>query len=371
MTILTLSCEENVTELGFPTTSGQVRETVSRLSEGAPQNAPVRVIGVRGAAAGIINYAREADLRDETDALKINALAARFEAMTVEQLRLSIAALRLEYPGGLNDALRIADRLDRYEIFPEISNDEELGRFLVDTAPVAGKYFFPEAARHDLDYSKIGAEQSGAHNGLYTEYGFIRRRDKTPNQTKNSVSMLLTLTNKDCGDALFLPASADQLERAKRNLEIEDLSQAVIARVEYTAHDLERLVPPNGITVKDANELSFFLQSLKTDAEKMTICAALEAEEPATFSEALGIIMEFDDYERITGSEGEYARRALRSLRSTEELLEAIDGYMDFDQMGRDKMDEDGVRQTGYGLVRRLSKPFPAEEQEPRMGGPL
>ena len=34
-------------------------------------------------------------------------------------------------------------------------------------------------------------------------------------------------------------------------------------------------------------------------------------------------------------------------------------------------MDEDGVRQTGYGLVRRLSKPFPAEEQEPRMGGPL
>lgn len=198
--------------------------------------------------------------------------------------------------------------------------------------------------------------------GQVTEYGFIRRRNGVPKQMKNLVSMLLTLTNQDRGDALFLPASVDQLERAKRNLGIEDFSQAVIARVEYTAHDLERLIPPNGITVKDANELSLFLQHLKTDAEKMTICAALEVEEPSTFSEALGIIKEFDDYERITGSEGEYARRALRGLRSTEELLEAIDGYMDFDRMGRDKMDEDGVRQTGYGLVRRLSKPFPAEE---------
>lgn len=81
--------------------------------------------------------------------------------------------------------------------------------------------------------------------------------------------------------------------------------------------------------------------------------------------------MDLDDYERITDSEGEYARRALRGLRSTEELLEAIDGYTDFDELGRDMMTEDGVRQTGYGLVRRLSKPFPAEKQEqsPQMGG--
>ena len=366
MTILTLSCEENVTELGFPTTSGQVREAVSRLSEGAPPNAPVRIIGVRGAASEITCYVREADLRNETDALKVNTLTARFDAMTVEQLRLSIAALRLDYPGGLNDALYIAGSLDQYEIFPELPNEEELDRFLAGTAPATEKYCPPGAVRPDPDYFKISA-----HVGMYTEYGFIRRRDGAPKQMKNLVSMLLMLTSKEHSDALFLPASADQLEQAKRTLEIEDLSQAVIACAEYTAHELEHLIPQNGITVEYANELSLSLQQLKTNTEKMTICAALEVEEPSTFSEALGIAMEFDDYERITYGEGEYARRALRGLRTTEELLEAIDGYTDFDQLGRDKMDEDGVRQTGYGLVRRLSKPFPAEKQEPQMGGPV
>ena len=42
--------------------------------------------------------------------------------------------------------------------------------------------------------------------------------------------------------------------------------------------------------------------------------------------------------------------------------METIDGYTDFDQLGRAMMEEDGVRQTGYGLIRRLSKPFPEPE---------
>ena len=43
--------------------------------------------------------------------------------------------------------------------------------------------------------------------------------------------------------------------------------------------------------------------------------------------------------------------------------MDCIDGYMDFDQLGREMMEEDGVRQTVFGLVRRLSKPFPPEQE--------
>ena len=36
----------------------------------------------------------------------------------------------------------------------------------------------------------------------------------------------------------------------------------------------------------------------------------------------------------------------------------------------REMMEEDGVRQTGFGLVRRLSKPFPPEQEpDQQMGG--
>ena len=43
--------------------------------------------------------------------------------------------------------------------------------------------------------------------------------------------------------------------------------------------------------------------------------------------------------------------------------MDCIDSYIDFDQLGRDMMKEDGVRQTAFGLVRRLSEPFPPEQE--------
>lgn len=43
-------------------------------------------------------------------------------------------------------------------------------------------------------------------------------------------------------------------------------------------------------------------------------------------------------------------------------MLDTIDGYTDFDQLGRAMMVEDGVRRTEFGLVRRLSAPFSTQE---------
>ena len=102
--------------------------------------------------------------------------------------------------GGLDGAVHIADRPEQYEIFPKIKTGEDLGHFLVDTAPY-----------------------------------------------------------------------------------------------------LNQLVPMDGITVEDANEMAPCLQRLKK---------------------------------------------------------------------GREMMEEDGVRQTWFGLVRRLGKPFPpAQEPSQQMGG--
>lgn len=42
---------------------------------------------------------------------------------------------------------------------------------------------------------------------------------------------------------------------------------------------------------------------------------------------------------------------------ATNQLVLTV-GYMDFEQFGEDSMKEDGVRQTEFGLVRRLSSPF-------------
>ena len=43
-----------------------------------------------------------------------------------------------------------------------------------------------------------------------------------------------------------------------------------------------------------------------------------------------------------------------------------LDGFTDFDALGRSEMEADGVRETSFGSVRRLSAPWP--RQEPELG---
>ena len=151
--------------------------------------------------------------------------------------------------------------------------------------------------------------------------------------------------------------------KAKTDLEIEDFSQAVITSAEYTVPYLEQLIPADGITVDDANEMAQRLRRIRTDGETMKYCAALEAEQPYSFSEALEAAMNIDGCELVTDNEWEYGRESLRRIGAGDEVLDSISGYTDFERLGRDSMAADGVRQTEFGMIRRLSEPFPSQEQ--------
>jgi len=208
-------------------------------------------------------------LQNEADLEKLNALAKRISAMTSEEQHLFSGALELECTGNLDDALHILEGLERYELFPKIKTDTDLGRFLVDASLVTGKFSFPESARPYLDYTKIGEEQRDTIGGVYTPYGLVRHREEAPVQENTPRTILLTLTASAQSYPLVLPASEEQLEYAKTTLGIDDLSQTVIANVEYTAPNLNLLIPIELITVENANELAGYLQQIKTDGEMM------------------------------------------------------------------------------------------------------
>ena len=355
----------------FPLSVGQFQDVFNQPS--GPDGQPPHLVIERfiSPVEALDRNLKGLVIQDLSGLSQLNALVESIERMSERDLQIFSGALDMERISSPADALRIVKDLDQYELFPHIKTDEDLGRFLVDTSPITGKFSFSEAARPYLDYAKIGTKQHAALGGVYTEYGFLKRQEKAPAQENTPYTMILTLASVDHGDTLTLPTSEEKLEETRENLEVDDLSYAVIASVQYAEPYSNQLIPKDGVTIEEANELALCLQQLKKDSERSTLWAALEAEEPSTFSEAVGIAMDLDDYERITDSEGEYARRALRGLGADEEILDTIDGYTDFDELGRDMMTEDGVRQTGYGLVRRLSKPFPAEgqEQSPQMGG--
>jgi hypothetical protein len=87
----------------------------------------------------------------------------------------------------------------------------------------------------------------------------------------------------------------------------------------------------------------------------------LEAEEPDNFPAALALAQNLDYYERVLDDTEEYGKAVLTHIGADDEIISTIDGYTDFDALGRDMMAEDGVLRTQFGLIRRLSAPFQDE----------
>ena len=302
-------------------------------------------------------------IRDLSGLSQLKALVEAVERMSGRDLQIFSGALDMESISSPADALRIVKELSQYELFPQIKTDEDLGRFLVDTSPVTGKFSFPEEVKPYLDYAKIGAEQRNALGGVYTSDGFVKRRENAPMQEEASGIIALTLATAERWYYLSLPSSEEEIERAKQDLDVEDFAQAGITAVKFTTPQLNGLIPLDTITVEDANALALCLQEMKEeDGGLMKFCAVLEAEQPDSFAEALNIAMDRDDYELVPEDMDEYGKQVLRRAGADDEIIDTIDGYMDFAQLGTDSLAEDGVRRTEFGLVRRLSKPFPPQE---------
>lgn len=69
-----------------------------------------------------------------------------------------------------------------------------------------------------------------------------------------------------------------------------------------------------------------------------------------------------DSYERVPSDPEEYGREILRNIGADDELLDTIDGYMDFAGLGEATMAEEDIVQTEFGLIRRCVDPFEEEE---------
>ena len=163
--VLYLKCESYGIGLDLPTMPAVAADRLSALREGI--DGPVEIDGVGSPIPNLFPYIQHTDLESEVDIEKLNALAQRVYGMTEAEQHLFSGALELERSGGLDNALRIANGLEQYEIFPKIITNEDLGRFLVDTSFMTGKFAFPEETRPYLDYGKIGAEQRDVLGGIY------------------------------------------------------------------------------------------------------------------------------------------------------------------------------------------------------------
>lgn len=358
------SFSQDVAHISFPAEAAEVRNEVIAVEDFGGW-APAYIIGGDGAAQILTGRIERDTLFSEAGIQKLNQLAGLVDTMALDAQKVFAGALMAEHIKCLDDVLRVAGSLDRYELFSGIKTDEELGHFLVDTGPITGKFVFDEKVKPYLDYAKIGAEQRKLLGGTHTEQGFVKRREVVQTQkTADRPAFALTLASPTGAVRLDLPAPDDELERAKRALGLDDLGSADIQEVEI-GYPWAHLLPTDAVTLEDANTLAQCVRAM-TGQELRVFGAVLEVEEPRSFHEAGTIAMDIDDYELVSVSEREYGMEALRYAGAGDELLEILDGFTDFDTLGRLEMEQDGVRETSYGPVKRLSAPWP--DQEPEIG---
>ena len=349
-------------KLHLPATPAEMSEVLSWFERIGIETSAVRIKGVNSSVSNLGPYILRADIHDSGQVKMLNELAASIEQMTDREIDIFAGALYAESINGLDDVLRLSQHLNDYVILPNINTETELGRFLVDS----GYKDFPKEVQPYLDYRAIGAEYYADNGGAFGPGGYVRRKSSLEQEPvrKDAIITLHMATPSIYNFTLDLPATEEEMERAKYRLGVENFVQAKIIQVEYSKPYLADLVPKDCICVEDANELALGIEEMQQrDGELLKFLAVLSVEQPETMSDALRFAINLDDYERITEGTYEYGQTVLRRHGADDELLEAMDGYMDFEKLGEDAMLEDGVRQTEFGLVRRCSHPFPEQEQ--------
>ena len=113
--------------LQLPTTPAEVGEAYAMLDSISRYAGETHIVDVKGSVKNLAQFIKSADLAKREDLEKLNRLAEKIGSMSASKQTLLSGALCTESINGLDDVLRVADRLEDYEIIPEVTCDRELG----------------------------------------------------------------------------------------------------------------------------------------------------------------------------------------------------------------------------------------------------
>ena len=378
MLYLTHGNGEESIPLELPASSSQVEEIDIRLDDICSGEGNYRISDVKSSVKGLWQFIRNADLLNPEELEKLNRLSRRIDTMSEKERQIFAGALLSESVSSLDDVLQTVGRIRQYEIIPEVTCDRALGGYLVEH----GKIDCPEHLKPYLDYAGIGAEFYSNCGGAYTLDGYVIKKGRLPirsqspepwrNESRDEMLRLTLHTNYHPDYLLVLPADGEYLTDVKKYLGIDDFTQVQIRDVRFKVPYIGEMAHAMDCpSVEGYNEFAEVLEDIwQKDGMLLTYAAVLSVEKPDTLQQARELLQNLNNYERIVeGTYGYGQQRLQEKLGLDDEGIEKLEGYMDFERYGLHCMEQDGVVETEFGLLRRLNPHFPEQRQGLQMKG--
>lgn len=156
----------------FPTTAEELKEVFKRIGIGQKDDfgQPYEewfITDYDCYVDGLYSKLGEYESLDE-----LNYLASKLDEMDQSDYAKFQAAMEIgDYTSSLQEIINLTENLDCYEIYPNIEDYDDLGRYYIEELDVMQ---VPEHLQNYIDYEAYGRDVAIDENGAFTDQGYVR-----------------------------------------------------------------------------------------------------------------------------------------------------------------------------------------------------
>ena len=156
----------------FPTTAEELKEVFKRIGIGQRDDfgQPYEewfITDYDCYVDGLYDKLGEYENLDE-----LNYLASKLDEMSESEYAQFQAGMEMgDHCGSLQEIINLTENLDCYEVYPDIHDYDDLGRYYIEELDVMQ---VPEHLQNYIDYEAYGRDVALEENGTFTDQGYVR-----------------------------------------------------------------------------------------------------------------------------------------------------------------------------------------------------
>lgn len=156
----------------FPTTAEELKEVFKRIGIGQKDDfgQPYEewfITDYDCYVDGLYSKLGEYENLDE-----LNYLASKLDEMSKSEYAQFQAGMEMgDHCGSLQEIINLTENLDCYEVYPDIHDYDDLGRYYIEELDVMQ---VPEHLQNYIDYEAYGRDVALEENGTFTDQGYVR-----------------------------------------------------------------------------------------------------------------------------------------------------------------------------------------------------